>query len=132
MQHGFIKVAAVTPKIKVADPSYNAKEIIARMIEAAQRKAKIIVFPELCLTGYTCNDLFLQDCLLEGAKEGLSEIVQATQSIDALVWVGLPLEVSGKLYNVADCSFFLRHLENITINALGRFNLILDSIHSST
>lgn len=101
MQHGFIKVAAVTPKIKVADPSYNAKEIIARMIEAAQRKAKIIVFPELCLTGYTCNDLFLQDCLLEGAKEGLSEIVQATQSIDALIWVGLPLEVSGKLYNVA-------------------------------
>ena len=63
MKHGFLKVAAVTPKIKVADPKYNAQVICEKLEEACIRGAKLIVFPELCLTGYTCGDLFLQDLL---------------------------------------------------------------------
>ncbi len=101
MRQGFIKVAAVTPKIKVADPHYNAKEICKGIEEAVRRGAKIIVFPELCLTGYTCGDLFLQETLLCGASEALAEVAGATQDCDALVFVGLPMVKGHKLYNVA-------------------------------
>ena len=75
MKHGFVKTAAVTPKIKVADPAYNAKQICAYMEEAVENGAKVIVFPELCLTGYTCGDLFLQELLLRDAKEQMQVIV---------------------------------------------------------
>lgn len=64
MKHGFVKVAAVTPKIKVADTAYNVGQISLGLKEAAESGAKIIVFPELCITGYTCGDLFLQSCFL--------------------------------------------------------------------
>lgn len=101
MKHGFVKVAAMTPKIKVADPIYNAKEICNGIEEAASKGAKIIVFPELCLTGYTCNDLFLQELLLAKAREGLHIVTEATAGKDALIFVGLPLEKDHKLYNVA-------------------------------
>lgn len=101
MKHGFIKAAAITPKIRVADPEYNAKEICKGIEEACEEGAKIIVFPELCLTGYTCGDLFLQELLLMQAKEALRMVTDATQGSDALVFVGLPLEKEGKLYNVA-------------------------------
>lgn len=101
MKHGFIKAAAMTPKIRVADPEYNAKEICKGIEEACGEGAKIIVFPELCLTGYTCGDLFLQERLLMQAKEALRMVADATQGSDALVFVGLPLEKAGKLYNVA-------------------------------
>lgn len=101
MRHGFINVAAVTPKIKVADTEFNSGQIIKEIKRAAEEKAKIIVFPELCLTGYTCNDLFHQQVLLEGAKEGLQKIVESTKEFDCIVFVGLPFSVSGRLYNVA-------------------------------
>lgn len=101
MKHGFVKVAAVTPEIKVADPVYNARQICDRMEEAADRGAKIIVFPELCLTGYTCGDLFLQELLLKTAKEQLQVIADASEGLDALIFVGLPVEKEHKLYNVA-------------------------------
>ncbi len=101
MKQGFIKVAAVTPKIKAADPHYNAKEIGKGIEEALRRGAKIIVFPELCLTGYTCGDLFLQELLLTQALEALAEVAAATEDSDALVFVGLPLVKGHKLYNVA-------------------------------
>lgn len=101
MKHGFVKVAAMTPKIRVADPVYNAKEICKGIEEATVKGAKIIVFPELCLTGYTCNDLFLQELLLTQAKEALHIVADATEGSDALVFVGLPLEKDQKLYNVA-------------------------------
>ena len=65
MRHGFIKTAAVTPKVQVADPEANAQEIIRLAAEAAGNGAKLIVFPELCITGYTCGDLFLQELLLK-------------------------------------------------------------------
>ncbi|MCI5874585.1 MAG: NAD(+) synthase [Clostridiales bacterium] len=101
MRDGFVKVAAVTPKIRVADTKYNAKVICDGIKEAAEQGAKVIVFPELCITGYTCEDLFLQETLLEGAKEALGEIVEFTSGVDAVVFVGLPIQYNGKLYNTA-------------------------------
>ena len=101
MKHGFIKTAAVTPKIKVADPKHNAEQICKKMDEAIEAGAKVIVFPELCITGYTCGDLFLQELLLEQAKEELLNIAAHTQDKDAIVFVGLPLEKEHSLYNVA-------------------------------
>ncbi len=101
MKQGFIKAAAVTPKIKVADPAYNADVICRKLEEACDRGAKVIVFPELCLTGYTCGDLFLQQLLLEEARTQLFRVAECTRDKDALVMVGLPVEREGRLYNVA-------------------------------
>ena len=101
MKHGFIKVAAVTPDIRVADVEFNKEQICRKMDEAAASGAKIIVFPELCVTGYTCSDLFTQDVLLDHAREVLTEIAAHTRDMDALVFVGAPLAVDGELYNVA-------------------------------
>ena len=101
MRHGFIKVAAATPDIRVADVDYNKGQSIKQMDEAAEAGAKIIVFPELCITGYTCSDLFLQDILLNSAKKALVEIAEHTKNLDALVFVGAPIAVGGELYNVA-------------------------------
>lgn len=101
MKQGFIKVAAVTPKIRVADTQYNTKQISGLMKESVAQGAKIIVFPELCLTGYTCQDLFLQETLLNGAREGLLQLVEQSNGLDGIFFVGLPYEIAGKLYNVA-------------------------------
>ena len=101
MKQGFIKAAAVTPKIRVADPAYNAEVICAGLEDACAKGAKIIVFPELCITGYTCGDLFLQPLLLKEAARQLVKIMERTQKKDALIMVGLPMERDGRLYNVA-------------------------------
>lgn len=101
MKQGFIKTAAGTPKIKVADCIYNADQAIALIREMEQQKAKLMVLPELCITGYTCGDLFWQDLLLDSAKEQLLRIVRETSDVDALIFIGLPIEADGKLYNVA-------------------------------
>ena len=105
MKDGFVKVCCATPKIKVADVDHNVNEIIKLMYDASENGAKVIVFPELCITGYTCQDLFLQGKLLDKALEGLDRIIDATNGIDALVFVGTPLEVDGKLYNTAAAIF---------------------------
>ena len=101
MKDGFLRVAAVTPDIKVADCDHNADEIIKYAKEAARNDASVIVFPELCVTGSTCGDLFLQKTLLDGAKAALEKIVKATAKCDALIIVGTPIEMYGKLYNCA-------------------------------
>ena len=101
MKHGFVKVAAVTPKVKVADTTYNGQLIRSHMDETVENGAKIVVFPELCITGYTCGDLFLQEKLLSGAKEELLKIAAYSKQKDAVFFVGLPYDISGKLYNVA-------------------------------
>lgn len=101
MHHGFIKTAAAICEIKVADPDYNAERIMEKMTETVDNGAKVVVFPELCITGYTCNDLFFQDTLLKSARENLKKIVAHSEDLDAVFYVGLPLEVEGKLYNVA-------------------------------
>ena len=101
MKHGFVKVAAATPDIKVADCIYNAQSICSDMKKAAEQGAKIVVFPELCLTGYTCSDLFWQERMLDAAKEGLRKIIKTSLTLDGLFFVGLPWELNQKLYNVA-------------------------------
>ena len=101
MRQGFIKVAALTPKVTVADTQANRKEICRLMDEAEAKGVKILVFPELCITGYTCGDLFYQQVLLREAKKELLAIAKYTQRKDYLAFVGLPLEYNGKLYNVA-------------------------------
>ena len=101
MKDGYIKVAAVTPQVTVADVKENTKEILKVIREAAVQKAKIIVLPELCITGYTCQDLFLQEILHREAKDALIEISNQTKGIDALIFLGIPLEYHGKLYNTA-------------------------------
>ena len=101
MEQGFVKVAAVTPKIRVADTGYNGKLICDLIKETAEHGAKIIVFPELCITGYTCGDLFLQEKLLREARRELLSVTAFSKGIDAIIFVGLPFEHRGKLYNVA-------------------------------
>ena len=101
MRDGFVKVAAATPDVKVADCIYNREQIAGRVQEMADHGAKIMVFPELCLTGYTCGDLFLQEQLLSSAKEQLLLLVEETKDVDALIFVGVPYVHGGKLYNVA-------------------------------
>ena len=101
MRHGFVKVAAATPDIRVADVAYNVEQIKKQMDEADEQGAKVVVFPELCLTGYTCGDLFGQAILLKTVKEGLKELTEYTKEKDGLYFVGAPAEVEGKLYNVA-------------------------------
>lgn len=101
MKDGFLRVAAVTPDIKVADCDHNADEIIKYAKEAARNDASVIVFPELCITGSTCGDLFLQKTLLDGTKAALEKIAKATAKCDAVIIVGMPYEVYDKLYNCA-------------------------------
>lgn len=101
MKDGYIKTAAITPDTKVADTIYNTEQICKKMIECSVNGAKILVFPELCITGYSCGDLFLQDLLLDKAMEGLIKIAATTKEMDAIVFVGLPVRYRGKLYNAA-------------------------------
>ena len=101
MRDGFIKIAAATPDLHAADCAYNTSEIVKLAKEAAAKGAKLITFPELCLTGYTCGDLFLQETLLEGALDALNTVCRETAELAAVIVVGLPLRVRGKLYNVA-------------------------------
>ena len=103
MRDGFVKVAAGTPRIRVADCHYNAEQIFTMMREADQQGVRVLCLPELCLTGYTCGDLFLQDTLLCGAEEGLNTILEATRNLDLVAAVGLPVrdKWDGKLYNCA-------------------------------
>ena len=101
MKNGFVKVAAATPDIRVADVEFNTQNIINAMEEAQKNGAKILVFPELCVTGYTCSDLFDHSVLLKASRKALLEIAENTNDKDMLVFVGAPLEVNGKLYNVA-------------------------------
>lgn len=101
MKDGFIKVAAATPKIKVADPAYNTEEILKIIDETEKNGASILVFSELTISGYTCGDLFLQQPLLTECKNQLLRIVKATENKSMLVVVGCPIVIKQKLYNCA-------------------------------
>ena len=101
MKDGFIKVAAATPKIKVADPAYNTEEILKIIDETEKNGANILVFSELTISGYTCGDLFLQQPLLTECKNQLLRIVKATENKSMLVVVGCPIVIKQKLYNCA-------------------------------
>ncbi|HAR71283.1 MAG TPA: NAD(+) synthase [Eubacterium sp.] len=101
MKDGFIRVCAATPDIRVADCAYNEKNIMNLMDEAYEKQVSVLVFPELCITGYTCGDLFLQDVLLKAAQDSLRHIVSHSAGKNMLVFVGMPFMHKGKLFNVA-------------------------------
>lgn len=101
MDFGYIKSAVYTPKIKVADCDYNAEQIINGIREAHNKNVKLLVFPELCVTGSTCGDLFYQKALLDGAKNAIDKIASATEDTDMLVFVGAPIKYSDDLYSCA-------------------------------
>ena len=109
MKDGFVKVAAASPVIRVADPDYNADRIIECINEADTRGVNVLVFPELCITGCTCRDLFTHDVLLAGARDALLKILEATVGTDMLVLVGLPVEMGASIYSCAAavCSGYL-------------------------
>ena len=98
---GFYRLAAVCPTLKVADTAFNTDEIIRLATEATQNEAAIVVFPELCITGYTCSDLFHQELLLEKSLDALKKIAAAFTDSDSVIAVGLPLRMFGSLYNCA-------------------------------
>ncbi len=99
MKFGFLKAAAATPYVHLADCLKNAEEIIKLTFIAAQKGASAVVFPELSITGYTCGDLFLQSALIDGAKEALFYIAEKTSDMDIIICAGLPFEYDGKLFN---------------------------------
>lgn len=101
MKNGFVKVAAAVPQVRVADPAYNAEEVIGCIREAREKQVRILVFPELCLTAATCGDLFYQRALLDGALKALRKVADATAGTEMLVFVGMPLSYGGRLYDVA-------------------------------
>ena len=101
MKDGFLRVASATPHIKVADCTGNAQKIIAMAKEASANGASLVVFPELCITGYTCGDLFLQRALLNSAEENLKVIINETKDLDCVILVGLPVRANSGLYNCA-------------------------------
>lgn len=101
MNFGFVKAACITPEVRLADCKENAARIIAAMQDAQEKGIQLAVFPELCITGYTCSDLFFQRPLQEGARQALRDIADATAVMNLVAVVGLPLEVNGKLYNTA-------------------------------
>ena len=101
MKDGFLKAAALSPALRVADCAYNAGQIVSALNDCARRGVKLAVLPELALTGYTCGDLFFQQALQQAALAGLGEILRASEGLDLVALVGLPLMVNGKLYNCA-------------------------------
>ena len=101
MKDGLITLGAAVPKVFVADPEKNAEAVIARIREAAEAGVGVLALPELCLTGYTCSDLFYSRTLLDGARDALLAVAAATAGVPMLVFAGVPLEAGGKLYNCA-------------------------------
>ena len=100
-ENGFVRAAAATPALHVADCAYNAQQIIDAMSVYAAQGVQLVCFPEFCLTGYTCSDLFLQQTLLKGAEDGLAAILEASRGLNLVALVGLPVAHDGKLYNCA-------------------------------
>ena len=101
MQYGFIKVCAATPEIRVADVEFNTEQIIKAIKESAANGSQLTVFPELCICGYTCGDLFNQKALLDSVEQAIVKICKATENIETLVFFGAPVIFSGRLYNCA-------------------------------
>ncbi len=100
-EQGFVRVGAVVPKLKVADTEFNCNEIIKQIEIASNNKIQIIVFPELCVTGYTCQDLFEQDTLLEEAENALNKILDYTNNLDIICIIGMSIKAENQLFNTA-------------------------------
>lgn len=100
-EQGFVRVGAVVPKLKLADTEFNCNEIIKQIEVTSNNKIQIAVFPELCVTGYTCQDLFEQDTLLEEAEKALNKILDYTNNLDIICIIGMPIKAENQLFNTA-------------------------------
>jgi NAD+ synthase (glutamine-hydrolysing) len=101
MKYGFVNVAAAVPTVKVADVEYNVQQIESLIAQAEDRGVEVMVFPELCITGYSCQDLFKEQLLLDHAEDGVVKLLDYTRKLNVIVIVGLPVVVNGLLYNCA-------------------------------
>ena len=101
MKYGFVNVAAAVPTVKVADVEYNVQQVESLIAQAEDRGVEIIVFPELCITGYSCQDLFKEQLLLDHAEEGVVKLLDFTRKLNVIAIVGLPVVVNGLLFNCA-------------------------------
>lgn len=99
MRDGYVRCAAATIKVSIGNPFQNARELAEKILEAEKENIKILVFPELVLSGYSCGDLFFQDSLLEGCKEALACILTETRKTDVLAFIGLPFSDGGRVYD---------------------------------
>ena len=99
--YGFFRVGAAVPELKVADCSFNTKEILKVIQEAKEKNIRALVFPELCISSYTCGDLFLQRTLIESCEKSLSDIAKQTSDIDMYIILGLPVEMDCRTFNCA-------------------------------
>ena len=97
MKYGLIKVAAAVPVVKVADVEYNVQQIESLIAQAEGKGVEMVVFPELCITGYSCQDLFREQLLLDKAEEGLMLLLDFTRKLDIITVVGLPVVINGLL-----------------------------------
>lgn len=132
MNDGFIKCAAATPKVKVGDTEYNKQQILIQISEAEKHGAKVMVFPELCVTAYTCGDLFLQDSLIKDALKAVFNIAKATDKTDMLIAVGVPLAVGSKLCNAAAVIKSGRVLGFVTKSNLPNYSEFYEARHFNT
>src|SRR5690348_3429717 len=98
-RHGFVRVAACTPRIEVGDPKSNAAETLALVREGANRSVDLMVFPELGVSAYAIDDLHLQDALLDGVEAGIGELVEASKTLQPVIIVGAPIRHNNRLYN---------------------------------
>ena len=101
MKYGFVKVAAAVPAVKVADVEYNVQQIESLIAQAEGRDIEVMVLPELCMTGYTCQDLFKEQALLDRAEQGVMLLLDFTRKLDIITVVGVPVVINGLLYNCA-------------------------------
>ena len=132
MNYGFVRVAAVTPEMRVADVPFNTQTIIKKIKDCSEKGVQLIVFPELCISGYTCSDLFFQPVLLEACKSALKQIVRETESCGALCFVGLPFAYNGKIYNVAAAFCNGKLLGLVPKQNLPNYNEFYEARHFST
>ena len=132
MKYGFVRVAAATPDIKVADCFYNAKSIIENIKKAYKNNTHIIAFPELCITGYTCSDLFLQDSLLQDSLLAFKEILSQTKDLNITCIIGMPIEHLGKLYNCAVCFYKGEVLGIVPKTNIPNYNEFYEKRHFNT
>ncbi len=115
---GFLRVSVIAPELRVADVPYNGRAIIEALEQAASRGCQVALFPELCITAYSCADLFYQSLLLNQARSALRSIAEATEKYSIAAVVGLPLEVGGKLYN---CAAFIS--DNTVLGVVPKTNI---------
>ena len=131
--HDLIRLTVAIPSVRVADPAFNGEQTLALIRRAADRKAALVLFPELGLSAYTCDDLFQQRVVLDGCVAALEKIIEATRHLPIVSVIGLPLEVGNLLFNCAAViSFSAARFFNRTSSAPNEIRILFSCTSSST